>query len=587
MEYCVFCQAPMAPGEQVCQRCGRMQPLAQLNQPTMAGSNLGTLAAASCPRCGVLASAADPYCRNCGLPLNSTGDQATQRATNGETPFPPPPGGTARQDQPITPSYPASDPAWDRISQPGSGTAWNEEAIPAPPPPPAWARQPLSYQPELNDSRGSLPTISTPPPAWQPGSQPFQPGTGPRYTMPPPGTGKPPASPGSRRPLLIGVLLVVVLVVLGGGGAAAYFLTRPNPTLTVSGPTLSGSYPAGAPDTKLHVSGTNFASSSLITFFLDGQSLQKGPTVQTDGNGSFSTDLTITDDWLLGQHSLSARDAKDNGPKNAVTIVVLAAPVLAVQSQYTQGSTPVGSAGTTFTVSGKRFALNSQVTLLLDGKPLTGAAITSNGHGVVQATVSVGTDWAQGSHTFTAKDAQGNTTESGAQVVIVAQGVAGTPGPKGAPADNASFTLNVSVSAKDTQGNDESYTQTLTITGQPDPAGGTVCSSRDDGQPHTYNGSLNQGGTYTETVVFSCKGTYKSGHLTYTETVVSDQYTLSDGGTCTLQRSYVFGQFDGTFTDANTISGTFHAGAFTAPCRNSRYSELFGNPIQGTWTGSR
>ncbi len=587
MEYCVFCQAPLEPGERVCQKCGRMQPLAQLDQPTMAGSNLGTLAAAPCPRCGVLASAADPYCRNCGLPLNSTGDQATRTASSSQTPFPPPPRSAVRPDQPATPAYPDSGPAWD------------QEAIPAPPPLPAWAQGPQPYQPGLMDPRGSLPTISTPPPAWTPGSQPFQPGTGPRftapppgsgprYTTPPPGTGKPPASPGSRRPLLMGVLVVVLLVVLGGGGAAAYLLTRPTPTLTVSGPTQSGSYPAGAPDTRLHVSGANFASNSLITFFLDGQSLPKAPTVQSDSNGSFSTELTITDDWLLGQHSLSARDAKDNGPKNAVTIVVLAAPVLAVQSQYQQGSTPAGSTGTTFTITGKRFALNAPITLLLDGKPLTGGpAITSDDHGRVQAQVSVGQDWAQGNHTFTAKDAQGNATKSGAQVVIVAQGVAGTPGPNGAPADKVSFGLSAVISAKDSAGNDVNTSVDLTITGQPDPAGGTVCSPRDNGQPQTFDGTLSGGLTFKETIVFSCKGSYKSGHLTYTETAVSDEITVSDGSVCTSQGAYIYTQLDGTFQDGTTITGTYHRAAFNAPCRSNRFSSLFRNPAQGTWTGTR
>jgi hypothetical protein len=580
MEYCVFCQAPLAPGEHICQNCGRMQPLAELERPTMAASNLGTLAASPCPRCGVLASAADPYCRSCGLPLNLLGDQATRTADSSLTSTPPPaPWGTSRQRRPATAAYPGSGP-------PGSGPAWDQGAVPAPPPPPDWARRPLPYQPGLTDPQGSLPTISGPSPGWQTGSTPFPPG---RFTSPPPGVGMSPGvSRSSRRPLIITAIVLVVLLVLGGGGAAAFLLTRPNPTLSISGPTQSGSHPAGAPDNAFHVVGTGFSANSAITFFLDGQSVQKAPSVQSDGSGGFTVDLPITDDWLLGQHTLSAKDAKDYGPKNPVTVVVLAAPVLDVMSQYQQGNTPAGSAGTTLNVTGKRFALGSPVTLLLDGAPLTGGTpITSDDHGRVQAQITVGKDWKPGSHTFTAKDAQGNATKSGAAVVVVAQGVAGTPGPNGAPADNESFALNVSVSAKDTQGNDESYTQVLTITGQPDPAGGKVCDQRDNGQPQSFNGSLSQGGTFTVMIVFSCAGTYKSGHLTYTETIISAHYTLSDGGTCTLQSSFVYGQFDGTFTDATTITGTFHRQAFNAPCQNSRYSNLFGNSAQGTWTGSR
>ncbi|HEY7125441.1 MAG TPA: zinc ribbon domain-containing protein [Ktedonobacterales bacterium] len=583
MEYCVYCQAPLAPGDRVCQNCGRMQPLAEFDQATMAGSNLGTVGAAPCPRCGTLAASTDPYCRNCGLPLNSTGDQATRRSTTNSQPTPTPPPPSRWQNQPATPAYPASE------------QAWNQEEILTPPPPPEWVQRPPPYQPGMTDPQGNFPTMSGPPPGWQAGSNPYPaggappfPGTGPRYTMPPPGISKPQA-PRSRRPFIIAAIVLVALIILGGGGAAAFLLTRPTPTLSVTGPTQSGSNPAGAPDTKLHVSGANYTSRSLITFFLDGKSLQGTPTVQTDDNGSFAADLTITDDWLLGQHMLSAKDGKDNGPKNAVAVVVLAAPMLTITSQYQQGNTPAGSAGTTFTLMGKRFALSSQITLLLDGNPLAGQApITSDDHGRVQVDITIGTDWSQAQHTFTAKDAQGNQTKSGAQVVIVPQGVAGTPGPKGAPADNESFTLIVNVSAKDSQGDDASFTQGLNITGQPDPAGGTVCGPDDDGQPHTFTGSVSSGVTYTETVVFSCKGTYKSGHLTYTETAVSDKFTLSDGDTCTVRGFYVYGQFDGTFTDASNINGTYRRAAFNAPCqRGIHFSSLFRNTAQGTWTGSK
>jgi hypothetical protein len=588
MEHCVFCQAPLAPGEYVCQHCGRMQPLAQLDQPTITGANLGTLEAAPCPRCGTLASATDPYCRNCGLPLNALGDQATRKATD---PLPAPaPWTPAAEGQPVAPAYPGSGPTWNQGGQPGSGPGWGHEIIPMPPPPPAWAQGPLPYQPDIADPQGSLPTLSGPPPAWQPGGTPFQPGSGPgRFTTPPPAISKPtPAPRPSRRLVLITALVLVALLVLGGGGAAAYLLTRPTPTLSVTGPTQSGSNPAGAPDTKLHVVGTGFTARSLITFFLDGKSLQGAPVVQTDGSGSFTADLPITDDWLLGQHTLSAKDGKDNGPKNAVTIVVLAAPVLTVTSQYQQSDTPAGSAGTTFTITGKRFALSSPVTLLLDGKPLAGQTpITSDDHGRVQAEILVGKDWAKGTHTFSARDTQGNATQGSAAVVVVAQGVAGTPGPKGAPADNASFDLGVSVTAKDSAGDDVSFQQFLIITGQPDPAGGKVCSAQDDGQPHTFDGTLSGGLTFKETIVFSCKGAYKSGHLTYTETATSDQIVVSDGSVCTAQGAYIYGQFDGTFNDASTITGTYHRNYFNAPCRSNRFSSLFRNTAQGTWTGGK
>jgi hypothetical protein len=77
-----------------------------------------------------------------------------------------------------------------------------------------------------------------------------------------------------------------------------------------------------------------------------------------------------------------------------------------------------------------------------------------------------------------------------------------------------------------------SYSETLLVTGKPDPTGGTVCQSVDDGQPFTYIGNADNGITYRETYTLSCSGTYKGGKLSYTETTTSDKAVYSDGVSC-------------------------------------------------------
>ncbi len=385
---------------------------------------------------------------------------------------------------------------------------------------------------------------------------------------------------------IIGSVLAV-LVLLGAGAGLFYYLTQPQPVLTISGPTTSGSVVAGSPDQAFQVTGQKFSQNEAITLLLDGRPAPGAPHVQSDANGGFTLSLPITDDWLAGKHELTARDVSGYVTKNQVQIAVLPAPVITVASTYQSGSTSAGSNGTSFSVTGKRFALNSSVTFLLDGQPVPGAQPTqSDERGKVSATLNVTGNWALGNHAITAKDDQGDTTQQGQSVAIVHQGEAGTPGPNGSPADNATFTINVSGSAKQTNGYTYNFFNTLKVTGQADPAGGTICGADDDGQPHTFNGKIiSTGEAYTETFTFSCNGSYKDGHLTYTETATSDQLNLSGGVVCVTHQPFVFQQLDGTFTSAQGISGSYREDYSQEPC-NARYAYIYHDPATGTWTGT-
>jgi hypothetical protein len=152
------------------------------------------------------------------------------------------------------------------------------------------------------------------------------------------------------------------------------------------------------------------------------------------------------------------------------------------------------------------------VTFQLDGTPAPGnGSAQSDANGNVRMDLTVTDGWVVGKHTLTGRDANSFTTKVGVVVVIVPQGQAHTPGPNGAPADDMSFSLNVTIQRQNASTGEhlQTWNETLLISSRPDPAGGKVCQSADDGQPHTFNGDLGNGITYTEIYVWTCSGTYK------------------------------------------------------------------------------
>ncbi len=293
---------------------------------------------------------------------------------------------------------------------------------------------------------------------------------------------------GNQLKVLLVVLAVVLVLGTGGGGIAAYLLTRPQPVISVTSDYRVGSIPAGSTGTVFHVSGHHFSGTSAITFLLDRVLVTGSQTVQSDADGNIRADLTVTDGWAVGNHTLLA------------------------------------------------------------------------------------------------KDAAGYTTQVGPTVTIVPQGQAHTPGPNGAPPDDMSFTINATVQAQDAKTGEQTWNETVIITGQPD--GGSVCESMDDGQPHTFTGDFGNGVTYTKTMVFKCSGTYKGGKLSYTETVTSIQYTLSNGETCGMNSPFVYDHLEGIFSNQNTLSGSYSADAFSIPCSGGGIVNVYRDAGTGTWTGA-
>jgi serine/threonine protein kinase len=443
-----------------------------------------------------------------------------------------------------------------------------------------------------------LGAYGTPSQPWGYGAPPGTPGGPQMATFSPPAPGgtttgaySPPVAPGGaappgprRLPVLWIVIAVLVLLLGGGGGVAAFaLLTTPHPVISVTS-NYTGSALGGPPDTVLHVSGQKFSSNSTITFLLDGAPAPGAQLAQSDGNGSFTANLTITDDWTFATHTLTAKDAKGYTTQNGVSITVVPQPVLSVQSQYHAGTVPAGSTSTSFTVNGKRFSPNSTVTFLLDGAPAPGSQPTpADARGRVQITLTVTSAWSIGNHTLTAQDSQGHTTQGGVQVAIVHQGEADTPGPNGAPADEATFSIFVTVHARDVgTGQQQTFTFTLNV------SNGKVCDNANDtGQEQTYKHTFSDGTSYTEHYVLTCKGTYKAGHLTYTETDTQDTFTLSDGGYCVAATPRINEFLSGTFSSSSAISGSFRSDPFNMSCPRVNTFYLTSSSAEtGTWSGS-
>ena len=299
---------------------------------------------------------------------------------------------------------------------------------------------------------------------------------------------------GSAVKTIMLVVTTVVVVAAGGIGAAAYFLSRPQPLISISSNYQVGNALAGANGTILHISGQKFSSNSAITFLLDGHVAPGNAGARSDSNGNFSADVTITDAWSVGTHTLTARDASNHSTKNSVS------------------------------------------------------------------------------------------------VTIVQPGQANTPGPNGAPPDDASFALGSSLQGQ-VIGLNQSFSRmlALVITGHPDPAGGSVCEALDDGKVHFYtnNSTLDNATPYNKNAAYTCKGSYKGGKVTFDRTTLSEVDTFTYTR-CTLNGPHPDLEMTGTYTSNGTFTGTFNRDAIPQSdfaCTNGYSSRSYYN-VQGTWTGT-
>jgi hypothetical protein len=571
MERCAFCQAALDEATRFCWQCGHARTSMLLVEKTSPSQQLAP-PARRCVVCGLVLPRGATVCGNCLSPQPADEDatlpgQAVRPAAGpqkrcavcgGESPLWARFCGSCRQ--PFAP--PAEHPS--EITIVGSATETNSGTDLMSP---------------------ALVAVAGEPTPWQAAAASHPP--------------KPAAPPTSRqksrqmRLKLIAALLVTALVVTTGGVTLAYFHTRPEPVLQVSSPTFVGNTPAGSPTSVLQVSGQRFSRHSQVTIKFDSAAIPAARAVPTDGTGGFRVNLTVPETWRYGTHTLTATDARGYTTRSGVRIVLIPRPVIIIQSQYHQDTLPAGSTTTRLHLTGKWFSYHSAITLLLDGQPAPGTpAAQSDAQGDMVADLTITDQWSQGTHTLTAQDAQGYATPNGQQLAIVAQGQASTPGPNGAPSDNASFLLVVTVQTQDpTTGETTTTQETLVITGQPDPNGGTVCQARDDGQPSTQTGALfdltgaQTGLTYQETLITTCSGHYQGGQLDYTETATSDLYVLSNGLTCQASTPYTLQSLSGSFNAPTTSSGGWSTSSPLIECPLG--ATFLQHPAQqGNWSGT-
>ncbi len=261
-------------------------------------------------------------------------------------------------------------------------------------------------------------------------------------------------------------------------------------------------------------------------------------------------------------------------------------PFISITSNYKVGNTPAGANGRVLHISGQQFSSNSAITFLLDGHVAPGIQGTqSDSNGNFSSNVTIPNAWSAGPHTLSAKDASNDSPQNTVSVTVVQQGQANTPGPNGAPSDDASFRLKV------TNANNIadlfSKNPVLIITGHPED--GTVCSPDDSGQPFTFNETSTNGMPFAKTITAACSGSYQAGQISYIETSTSIKISYRANGVnvnCVLKNPTVDLQLTGTYVGNNTFSGKINSPSFQYACEPQGFSFMHYSSQGVSWIGT-
>ncbi len=123
------------------------------------------------------------------------------------------------------------------------------------------------------------------------------------------------------------ISLLIIILLLAAAGLLVYLLSlsrfAATPIITISSQYHVGATLAAANGTTLQASGKGFSANAAVTFLLDGNPIPGAQSLQSDKNGSVQTSWTITSEWSLGNHIISAKDATGHAT-TGVTIAIVA-----------------------------------------------------------------------------------------------------------------------------------------------------------------------------------------------------------------------------------------------------------------------
>jgi hypothetical protein len=204
-------------------------------------------------------------------------------------------------------------------------------------------------------------------------------------------------------------------------------------TFTISAK-MSLSATTGNVGSSITASGSGFAVSSALSFFLDGTAFSS--TAHTDATGNFSNAAIVIPSIAGGAHTLTATDSVGNSL--SATFTVTGTTTVAPTS---------GAIDSTVTVTGQGFQASSPIQISYDGGAVTTvpASVTSDANGQFSASLKVPAG-ASGTHVIKITDGA-NTTSTNFTSISTAT-VSPTSGPVGTTvtAKGSGFKANGTVS---------------------------------------------------------------------------------------------------------------------------------------------
>lgn len=95
------------------------------------------------------------------------------------------------------------------------------------------------------------------------------------------------------------------------------------PIISLTSPYTEGSIPVRTTTTTFHIMGQRFSEKSPITFLLDSYPAPGIAAIQSDSRGNIITTLTVRANWPVGQHTITAEDARGDITKVGIPVEIV------------------------------------------------------------------------------------------------------------------------------------------------------------------------------------------------------------------------------------------------------------------------